>query len=357
MKILVDALPARDGGGLTYLIEQVRAIEAVAPDLTLELLAAPWSYSTIVDAVRSVVHRVGVRTVADRFAFEQTVLRNRARKWDLLYCPLNFGPMFWGGSRTVLTLHNSNYFAEGLHMAGTKDARPWVKVKACHAAVRECHTVVAISHSLRESVIQSIPTAAPKIRVVKSGRPNWDSVQPEPMDGAPQRFMLTVGSPSPHKRLEQIVEGWSTAVSKSGEEVGLIVMGDISEATKRRHRAIASVASPLLLHVGAVSSRGKVRWLYEHATAMVSMSVLEAFPLTVAEAGALGCPMVLSDIPAHREVSLGNAIFIQPESPEALGRILPKAFAGRPRSRPWMWPITWQDHAIAMVRLFESVME
>lgn len=355
MRVLVDALPARDGGGVTYLIEEIRAIESVAPDVQLELLVAPWSFDAIAEAVRSPVRRVSVKTIADRFAFEQTVLRRRSRDWDVLYCPINFGPILFGGEMTVLTLHNPNYFGRGLTTAGTKQARPWVKVKACHAAIRECRIVVAISDAFREEVVLTMPEVASKLRVVKSGGPQWERVRPEALTGLPERFLLAVSSGAPHKRLEHVVAGWADAVRETGETVGLVIVAGLDSCTQARHRAVAGSAKDLLVHLGAVHHRGQLRWLYQHATAMVSMSVLEAFPLTIGEAGALGCPLVLSDIPPHREVSLGNATFVAPNSPSALAGALREAFMGEPGSRPWRWPVSWEEHGGAMVRLFRDV--
>lgn len=98
MRVLVDALPARDGGGVTYLIEEIRALEAAAPQVTLDVLVSPWAYEAIGGSIESEVRCVNAKTVVDRFAFEQTVLLKRARSYDVLYCPLNFGPMLRGRS-------------------------------------------------------------------------------------------------------------------------------------------------------------------------------------------------------------------------------------------------------------------
>lgn len=355
MKVLVNALPARDGGGITYLVEELRAIERLAPGVVLEVLAAPWSYEAIATGIHSQVRRIKVMHVGDRFLFEQTILRSLARSYDVLYCPLNFGPVLWGGESAVLTVHNANYFARGLTMEGTEASRPWIKVKACHAAIRECRTVVAISESLGAGVAETLPEHASKIRIVKSGAPNWEGVQSSAVDSLPERFIVTVGSEAPHKRLEEVVEGWSAAVRETGEDVGLVVVGGLSERIKHWHQDVAGVAAHLLVHLGRVTERGRLRWLYENALSCVSMSGLEAFPLTVGEAGSLGCPLVLSDIPPHREVSLGNAVFITPGSPMELASALPEAFKRAAGSCSWVWPVTWADHAEGMVELFEDI--
>ncbi len=356
MRVLVNALPARDGGGLTYLIEEMRSIESVEPNVQMEVLVSPWSHKFVAQSIRSPVRCVSVKTVAQRFGYEETVMRLQARKSDLLYCPLNFGPVLFGGRRSILTLHNPNYFGGGLKVAGAESARPWVKVKACHAAIRECKTVVVISDSFRDQVLATLPESEPKLRVVKSGRPEWESVESIPPEAVPSRFVLTVGSAAPHKRLDEVVEGWSRAVTTTEEQVALVIVGGLSDIARRQHIDVAGPNSGLLVHLGRVTERGQLRWLYEHALAALSMSVLESFGLTIVEAGALGCPLILSDIPAHREVSLGNAIFVPVGGTDSLATALIRGFSGKPRSAQWTWPVTWSDHARSLVSLFESAL-
>ena len=85
------------------------------------------------------------------------------------------------------------------------------------------------------------------------------------------------------------------------------------------------------------------------------MSLLEAFPLTPLEAGSVGCPLVLSDIPAHREVTLGNAVFVRPGAIDEMADALCDAAGWTPASRPWHWPTSWADNARALRNLFDEV--
>jgi glycosyltransferase involved in cell wall biosynthesis len=56
--------------------------------------------------------------------------------------------------------------------------------------------------------------------------------------------------------------------------------------------------------------------LYSSATAFVYPSIYEGFGLPPLEAMACGCPVALSDIPAHREVCGETAIYFDPLIPE-----------------------------------------
>ena len=52
--------------------------------------------------------------------------------------------------------------------------------------------------------------------------------------------------------------------------------------------------------------------LYSGAAAVVSPSLAEGFGLPAVEAAACGAPVVLSDIPAHRETLESDALFFPP---------------------------------------------
>ncbi len=67
-----------------------------------------------------------------------------------------------------------------------------------------------------------------------------------------------------------------------------------------------------LLTTGPQSSSA-VRDLLRRAAVFVSAARYEPFGLTALEAAQTGCPLVLSDIPAHRELWDGAALFVAPD--------------------------------------------
>lgn len=91
-----------------------------------------------------------------------------------------------------------------------------------------------------------------------------------------------------------------------------------------------------------------VHSLYRSATVAVFPAIYEGFHLPPLEAMALGCPVVASDIPVHREILGDAAIFVRPGDPEALAATLRRlindesersrlAAAGRKRAALFSW--------------------
>lgn len=96
--------------------------------------------------------------------------------------------------------------------------------------------------------------------------------------------------------------------------------------------------------------------MLQRARALVAVSTLETFGFTPAEAGAVGCPIVLSDIPAHREVAGGHARYVPVGDAGAL-RAAIETLPPRGTRRIWRWPVSWDDHARQLHGLLVSIAE
>ena len=69
--------------------------------------------------------------------------------------------------------------------------------------------------------------------------------------------------------------------------------------------------------------------LYHAASAFLQPSLFEGWSTTVEEAKSLGCPLIVSDIPVHREQADGLASFFPALSPEALADCVERVIAGQ----------------------------
>src|SRR4051812_4839969 len=204
MNVLVDALPLRHGGGAEFLRQQMLAFSRVVPEITFHTLRSPW---TDAPGIPGHVETVAVRTVAGRFAYEQ--VRLPFRRTDVLFCAGNFGPLLTR-QPMVLTTHNPNYYGEALRLPEAKASRPWWKVQANHRAMKRATAVVAVSHALADEIKQTLPGLANKLHVIPYGASHWEAEAVE-VPGLPDRYVLSVASAAPHKRVEDVIAGWAIA--------------------------------------------------------------------------------------------------------------------------------------------------
>ncbi|GGB27117.1 glycosyl transferase [Sphingomonas metalli] len=89
-----------------------------------------------------------------------------------------------------------------------------------------------------------------------------------------------------------------------------------------------------LCHLGTLGEHGLARQLAQRPV-FVSAARFEPFGLAVLEAASAGCPLVLSDIPAFRELWDGAAHFVAGEAPDDWARAI-MALADDPHEAAWL---------------------
>ncbi len=185
-----------------------------------------------------------------------------------------------------------------------------------------------------------IPNALPleEIEAVPPRGPEETGLGPE------QSVVLFVGRFSPQKNLETLVAALVRVLSRPRILAVLCGEGPLRPAVERWlvERGIADRVR-LLGYVPDVW-----RWM-KRASVFVSASLFEGHPNAVLEAMACGCPLVVSDIPAHREfLDEESALLVKPDLPGALAEALidvlsaPDAAARRvakARARAAQWSI------------------
>lgn len=80
-----------------------------------------------------------------------------------------------------------------------------------------------------------------------------------------------------------------------------------------------TVAFEHLNSLGTLDEAGIARWLAARPV-FASAALYEPFGLSVLEAAAAGCPLILADIPTFRELWEEVAVFVDPRDPVALAR-------------------------------------
>ncbi len=202
------------------------------------------------------------------------------------------------GLRVVVTVHGHDY-----------DAAKWGPVARAllrageRRSVRDASAVVAVSHGLAGDLLADHGARAV---VVGNGLPSWGEEPPadpalDALLVAP--YVVVVGRLTAHKRVLDVVDALAPG-SPAPAGLRLLVCGDRDtddpyaaavEDAARRH--------PHVLLAGHVEPEQLPR-VYRRAACLVMASSYEGLPLAVLEAVAAGCPVLLSDIPAHVELGL-----------------------------------------------------
>jgi glycosyltransferase involved in cell wall biosynthesis len=244
--------------------------------------------------------------------WEQFYLPTQLRR-RLLWSPGNTGPITV--SRQVLTVHD----------AAALDHPEWFERKFAlwygallPRLVRKVRAIITVSHFSRERIVQLTGVDGERVHVIANGvEPRFRPANMAAVKEIRAKFelndpyILFVGSLEPRKNLKVLLQAWQlgrfdgamlAVVGASGHLFQNLQFDSVPEGV----RLLGRVEDELLPA------------LYSGAAGFVYPSVYEGFGLPPLEAMACGCPIAVSDIPAHREVCGSTALYFDPFSPEDL---------------------------------------
>ena len=181
--------------------------------------------------------------------------------------------------------------------------------------------------------LQRLGWREPRIEVVQLGVEDaflQTSHTPPPKVERP--YFVYVGTIEPRKNLAFLLAVWRQLAEQCGEATPRLLLvgrrGWENESVVDLLERSAQLA-PWVIEVSGLTDQGLITVL-RGASGLVSPSYVEGFGLPLIEASALGTPLIVSDIPAHREVAGQGATFVDPNDGPSWIKAL-QAHATHPR--------------------------
>ena len=258
------------------------------------------------------------RSVGDLLRMMRAVRRDRP---DVFLFPSMYTYFPVVGTPTVVGIHDAIAFElPHLAMPGVS-ARLFSRAKE-HLALARATRLFTVSEASRRAISDRLGVPAERLTVVSEAPdPVFHPASPESIAAARaeiglagnESFLLYAGGISTHKNLQTLVAALA-AVSRPRPR--LVIVGDLERET------YVSAAAAVRDQIASLDLQGDVilpgfvsdatlAALYTGAAVVVIPSLAEGFGLPAVEAAACGAPLVLSDIPAHRE-TLGEAAVFFP---------------------------------------------
>jgi glycosyltransferase involved in cell wall biosynthesis len=214
------------------------------------------------------------------------------------HTPVVLTPHYHGGGHTPL--------AVALHAAYRRMGA---------SLLRAADAVVCVSRAEARALTHDFPAVAERIHVLPNGVDVQLLRQAQPFPDEPATG-LVLGRLEPYKNVATMV----AAVPGIDPVAQVVVIGEGSARAELEATAQRAGVAGRIRFLGALDTPTVHRWL-RTARVLVSLSDHEAFGLAPLEAGVAGARQVLSDIPAHREIStdfLGPAALLVPVQPSAV---------------------------------------
>lgn len=202
------------------------------------------------------------------------------------------------------------------------------------AVARGASAVVSNSASAARTWTPYLPRRTP-CHVIRNALPIAEIQQVEPAarsgpkTGEGLKEIIAVGRFSPEKNWNVLIDAMPHVLQEVPAAVTFYGIGRGRSQVERRirqHGLSGRIALPG--YVDDAWARMK------SADVMVNISRVEGCPNVVLEAMACGCPLVVSDIPPHRELlDADAAIIVDPADPRALADAIVRALAEPDKSR------------------------
>ena len=156
-------------------------------------------------------------------------------------------------------------------------------------------------------------------------------------DGSAPPYFVVVGTIEARKNHLLLLNVWRALAQGPGAVPRLILVGargwDIEQALDLLERS--RLLAPHVMEVSGLGTPGLHR-LIGGARALLTPSFEEGYGLPIAEALAIGTPVVASDIPVFREISQGKALLLDPtDGPAWRNTIAEMAAAESPLRERW----------------------
>ncbi len=318
MKVLIDdGLSIHTGTGIGRYVTGLCAGAQELPDLELQLHSAQWLEGIQAKTVRRMVYSLYLEGPLQR--------QIKLAGYGLVHFANYYVPK-----------HKPKrvYYAVTIH-----DLTPWSFPEALpplyrrylywtiSKAIKRADLVFTVSEFMKQQITSIFKLSPNKVHVTYNGVDPFfferKSVDFEAFDQATKnlrnaRVILFVGTLEKRKNIEVLVNGFEL-IAKKVPDLLLVLVGKTGYGAQELAQRIklSRVADRILL-LGYVPE-AELLSLYQLASIFVFPSKYEGFGIPILEAMAARIPVIVSDIPPHREVVGENGLYFSPQSYQEVG--------------------------------------
>jgi len=378
MRILIDATSAREGGGVTYILNILPALLRQGRGHEYHVLLSGLYQEKLKKQVPQGVRLIKLRiskVPAIRWCHLQLLIPRLLHKGEFdLFFTISEISAFYTPCPRVVQVQNLKLYTP-LNVLPLLSQRWRLAIRSAtgqplaYLTTRGAERILFVSESLRQTAMERMRIPLEKTKVVyhglspSFGPSNKESLSDLMPDHRP--YMLTVSSVGQHKNIETLLQGFAGMTVKGiDENLQLLIAGATLDA--KLHRALLVLANSLGI-ADRVEFLGRMdpeslATLYRQAKVFVFPSRLESFGIPLIEAMACGVPVVASSLPVCREICQDAASYFTPGDPESLAeKVLTLLSNGHlvdsmiEKGRRRAAEFSWDKTARQLVEIFEEV--
>ncbi len=188
-------------------------------------------------------------------------------------------------------------------------------------SARRAKKIITVSHATEKEIIDHLNIPKEKIIVAYEGvdKRIQNSEFRVQNNKIKNPYFLYVGNAYPHKNLVLMLEAFANAKGKmqsfnstQDKNAKLILVGKEDYFYQKLKMYVRKKGLENLVLLRGEVTDTELSKFYKNALALVMPSLMEGFGLPIVEAMANKCLVLASDIPAHREIAQGAAVYFDP---------------------------------------------
>ena len=335
MKILVNGLQlSKQFSGVQYYLENfLEAFSYIEQiDIKLFILLPKDHKSKVINKenIEIYVARINSKNRFVRIFYEHLIIPYLLKKLaiDTLFCPSYILP-FFAKRKSVVVIHdlialdfsklcswsNAMYFSYFLPRS-----------------IKKAGKIITGSAKVKEDILLKFDIPRNSISVIKHGiPPRFKPIKSEKQlefisakYSLPENFILFVGNIEPKKNIETLIDAFSLLNMQNHEEYNLVLVGQLGWKYRKLIDKIHNSPFKEKVYFAGYIDEQDLPGIYNLSQLLVLPSLYEGFGYPVLEAMACKTPVICSKQGALPEISGGNCLFIDTNSPECIAENIKK---------------------------------
>lgn len=192
------------------------------------------------------------------------------------------------------------------------------------SAIKNAKKIIAVSGATKQEIIDHYHLNPEKVVITLEGIDREFEKEKEEKVDVPVPYFLYVGNVYPHKNIQRLTQAFSD-LQKEVDNVNLIIVGKEDYFLKTIEKEVVENKIANILFYKSITD-AQLSYLYKHALALVSPSLMEGFGLPALEAMAHKCLVLCSEIPSFLEVCGDIPVYFDPYNVEDIAKTLSKAY-------------------------------
>lgn len=371
MRILINAVSAVAGGGMTYLVNLLKYLPDIMPEdeflVVIQGINLPDElYNKPNLTIRKISNKTSSENIIKRYWWENTGLIKLCKLWkaDILYCIANMVPLVPIKTKTIVMIQNVAPLTPRVlsYLLEYEGIKPFLKMFAntiltIIASIKSDKTIV-LSKATNKLVLSLVPKANTSILYHGINSCSFNPEAELPVKAGNEPYFIYVSNIYVYKGLEYIVKAYQI----NPKLPKIFIAGfpfDSKYFNKIKTLIVENKLEDKIIFLSAVPYNELPGW-YANAIAMVYTSWCENCPNILLEAQSCGCPIIAMKTGPMPEFCSKENILIEPFNGEALACAMEKALELRKNpdlqtkllehSKKYTWKKAMEEH----LKIFKS---